>query len=60
MAMSSSGTGVSTIKMENPPYYTTYTSPVPDHTLMAGAYSTYMERADSKWLYLFFFNLNFL
>ncbi|XP_066973687.1 nuclear factor 1 X-type isoform X15 [Macrobrachium rosenbergii] len=47
MAMSSSGTGVSTIKMENPPYYTTYTSPVPDHTLMAGAYSTYMERADS-------------
>ncbi|XP_064090377.1 nuclear factor 1 X-type-like isoform X5 [Macrobrachium nipponense] len=47
MAMSSSGTGVSTIKMENPPYYTTYTSPVPDHALMAGAYSTYMERADS-------------
>lgn len=47
MAMGSGGTGVNTIKMENPTYYTTYTSPVPDHTLMAGAYSTYMERADS-------------
>ncbi|KAK7067912.1 hypothetical protein SK128_022059, partial [Halocaridina rubra] len=47
MAINASGTGVSTIKMENPPYYTTYTSPVPDHALMAGAYSTYMERADS-------------
>ncbi|XP_042892715.1 nascent polypeptide-associated complex subunit alpha, muscle-specific form-like [Penaeus japonicus] len=47
MTMGSGGTGVNTIKMENPPYYTTYTSPVPDHTLMAGTYSTYMERADS-------------
>ncbi|XP_071544166.1 nuclear factor 1 X-type isoform X8 [Panulirus ornatus] len=47
MAIGGGGTGVNTIKMENPTYYTTYTSPVPDHTLMAGAYSTYMERADS-------------
>ncbi|KAK4319230.1 hypothetical protein Pmani_009814 [Petrolisthes manimaculis] len=49
LSKSSSGGGVNAIKMENPSYYTTYTtSPVPDHTsLMAGAYTTYMERADS-------------
>ncbi|XP_045102546.1 nuclear factor 1 X-type-like isoform X9 [Portunus trituberculatus] len=47
MAVGSSGSGLNTIKMENPSYYTTYTSPVPDHTLMPAAYTTYMERADS-------------
>ncbi|XP_045102498.1 nuclear factor 1 B-type-like isoform X3 [Portunus trituberculatus] len=47
LSKSSSGSGLNTIKMENPSYYTTYTSPVPDHTLMPAAYTTYMERADS-------------
>ncbi|XP_050698673.1 nuclear factor 1 X-type-like [Eriocheir sinensis] len=47
LSKSSGGAAVNTIKMENPTYYTTYTSPVPDHTLMPAAYTTYMERADS-------------
>ncbi|KAG0712868.1 hypothetical protein GWK47_017451 [Chionoecetes opilio] len=47
MAVGSSGAGLNTIKLENPAYYTTYTSPVPDHTLMPASYTTYMERADS-------------
>lgn len=52
MAVGSGGTAVNTIKMENPTYYTTYTSPVPDHTLMPATYTTYMERADSKYLHV--------
>ncbi|RXG60779.1 hypothetical protein Avbf_04771, partial [Armadillidium vulgare] len=31
--------GLSTIKLENTSYYTTYTSPVPDHSLMTASYS---------------------
>lgn len=40
--------GVNTIKLENTSYYTTYTSPVPDHTLMTAAYSKSTKDMSTK------------